>query len=338
VHVTGSVLRSFGKLDLRREVWPLNVAAARTLAADPTFWWITLLAALPVLFYTLNEQEQTLSAFSLLFSGIWALIYCYVVKGERVGWFWRISCFLFTGLLGLNGLLLVYKILPTWYVNLTESTTLSGKLCGFVAQVGVLEELAKVVPVAVLALLLRRRLNHADVVLLGLFSGLGFAAFENLSYFHNQLASNISGAVDAMTAAGNQTVSGDVAISQMASGAYATMLLPLLRSLVTPFSHAAWAGIFAHFVAVAVRPEAKGRMVALVACGLVIAATLHGLYDGLFAVQPVLPAAVAVLSFMLLRIYLVSSCGPFLENTSRESTQVTRHSDRTAPPAEVLNG
>lgn len=307
VRLGGEVFGSFRKLDLRREVWPLDAAAARTLAGDPAFWWVTLLAALPLVFYTLSTQEQTLTAFSLFFAGVWGLIYCYVVQGERVGWGWRVGCFLFTGLIGLNGLLLVYPILPAWYVSLPESAGLAGRFVGFIAQVGLLEEAAKAVPVAILAIALRRRLNQADVVLLGLFSGLGFAAFENLSYFHNQLTSNVTGAVDAVVAVGNQTVTGDAALTRLASGAYATMLLPLARSLASPFSHAAWAGIVAHFIGVAVRPDAKGRRVALIACGLGIAATLHGLYDAFFSIQPILPAVVAVVSFMLLRIYLASA-------------------------------
>lgn len=307
VRLTGNVLGSFGKLDLRREIWPLDPVAARTMAGDPTFWWVTLLAALPLLFLTLNDQDQTLTAFSLFFAGVWALIYCDVVKGEQVGWRWRIACFLFTGILGIGGLLLVSKLLPAWYVGLSESQAVSVQLLGFVCHVGVTEEVTKALPVAALLMLMRRRLNHEDVVLLGLFSGLGFAAFENLHYFRGQLVSTVNGAVEALNAAQTNAVTSEAAIGELKLGVFATMLLPLVRSLANPFSHAAWGGIVAHFLSVASRPDARGRRTALVACGVGISAVLHGLYDGLFAVQPILPAFVAVLSFMLLRMYLAGS-------------------------------
>ena len=323
MQLTGHVLGSFGKLDLRREVWPLDGSAAKTMAVDPTFWWVTLLAALPLLFSTLNDPDQTLTAFSLFFAGVWALIFCYVVKGEQVGWGWRLGCFLFTGVLGISGLLLLYQILPAWYVALTASPTVSVQLIGYVTQVGLLEETTKAVPVAVLLLAMRRRLNHADIVLLGLFSGLGFAAFENLSYFRSQLATTVNGAVETVNAVQANTVTGDAALGQLVHGAFNTMLLPLVRSLASPFSHAAWCGIVAHFMGLASRSDAKGRRVALIACGLGIAAVLHGMYDGLFAVQPVLPAAVAVLSFMLLRMYLAGSEAAALPSADPVITPMT---------------
>jgi len=50
--------------------------------------------------------------------------------------------------------------------------------------------------------------------------------------------------------------------------------------------------------------EAKGRRIALVTCGWLTAATLHGLYDWTMTIQAVLPTIIAGLSFMLLSLYL----------------------------------
>ena len=127
-------------------------------------------------------------------------------------------------------------------------------------------------------------------ILVGIFSGLGFAAFENMSYgqsaiFRSAVLAKKAGQVGA------------------AVGTRGAMINVMLRSLSLVFCHAIFSGIFAYFVTTGF--AAKRRFVAMSAIGLGVSAVLHGAYDWLTGVQMTAATGVVVFSFVLFYSYLI---------------------------------
>jgi RsiW-degrading membrane proteinase PrsW (M82 family) len=132
------------------------------------------------------------------------------------------------------------------------------------------------------------------VILVGVFSGLGFAAFENLMYGKLAILGTLL-ATEARGAAG------------LVEGVQVAMVMPMLRSLSLVFCHAVWAGIFAYFLAVATVTGRRWGAMFLV--GLLLTATLHGVYDWLCSIQPTMAAFTAGVSFVLFYGYVAKIRG-----------------------------
>lgn len=120
--------------------------------------------------------------------------------------------------------------------------------------IGLPEELAKAVPVIVIALAARRRLTPADYLFLGAVSGLVFGASEAEHYL-------ISGA----------------GLGQGVGGDLIAALGFVWRFPADPISHACWAGITGYFIGLAVSGRYKWYQVCWI--GLAVASVLHGLND-----------------------------------------------------------
>jgi RsiW-degrading membrane proteinase PrsW (M82 family) len=131
---------------------------------------------------------------------------------------------------------------------LHNSTT---NLAGSILTVGLPEELAKAVPVVVVALLMRRRLlTPVDYLFLGAASGLAFGASEVVRYFTLGVASGSEAA---------------------------TVLSYIWRFVTDPISHACWAGLTGYFIGLALTGGYSWIRVGWL--GLAMAALLHGLND-----------------------------------------------------------
>ena len=125
--------------------------------------------------------------------------------------------------------------------------------------------------------------------MVGIFSGLGFAAFENRSYQTR--------AVDVTLA-----LTAEADIDGLILGVRLAMINALLRSISLVFAHAIWTGIFAYFLAMAC---ATGkRFVALSIVGVLVAAIIHGSYNTAGVVQNTLPALIILGAFVLFYSYL----------------------------------
>src|ERR1019366_7009039 len=127
-----------------REVWPLDAAAARQLSGEPTFWAIALLAALPLLFLTLSEPNQQLTAFAIFFAVIWGLIFRYsVIPGSHIGWGWLLIAFFASGIVGMPvAWWLEGATIPQWIYSSHPFALLFSD----VFQTGIYEELCKALP------------------------------------------------------------------------------------------------------------------------------------------------------------------------------------------------
>jgi RsiW-degrading membrane proteinase PrsW (M82 family) len=125
--------------------------------------------------------------------------------------------------------------------------------------------------------------------MIGIFSGLGFAAFENMSYGQSAIYQSALMAKKA-------------GVAGAAAGTRGAMIHVMLRSLSLVFCHATFSGIFAYFVTTGF---ATGkRFVAMVLIGLSVSAILHGAYDWLTSVQMTMATGVVILSFVLFYAYL----------------------------------
>ena len=126
--------------------------------------------------------------------------------------------------------------------------------------IGLPEELAKAIPIVVVAWIWRRYWHTQtprDYLFLGAVSGLVFGAAEVVHYFTDVLGS-LSGNV-------NGLVLQDLTIQY------------IWRFLTDPIDHACWAGITGYFIGLAIVGPDRKYWIGLVGIG--IAAVLHGLND-----------------------------------------------------------
>jgi RsiW-degrading membrane proteinase PrsW (M82 family) len=185
---------------------------------------------------------------------------------------------IFTMVVGIGVVLFVQQLpLVSALYSATESPWILGRLIGFVAGVGVLEETAKVLPVWWIYVHKKNEDGVGTILFLGCISGFAFGVAEAAKY-------SISYALGLK--AGN-----------MGFGDYLTV--QMLRLISLPLLHAIWCGIFSYFVALASvnRNVGKGLLLA----GLVIAASLHGLYDTFS--DSTIGVAVAVVSILIFIAY-----------------------------------
>src|SRR4051812_36467963 len=114
-------------------------------------------------------------------------------------------------------------------------------------------------------MLKRKNAAPFTAILIGVFSGLGFAASENLFY-------------------------GEI------TNIHALNLLQVrLRSLSTVLGHAVLSGIVAYFLVMAFLT--KGRTPVLAVIGFGLAAFLHGSYDWMLSLQPTFAAFIGIGAF-----------------------------------------
>jgi RsiW-degrading membrane proteinase PrsW (M82 family) len=134
----------------------------------------------------------------------------------------------------------------------------NANLLSSIVTIGLPEELAKAIPVLLIAAFFRRRLSPVDYLFLGAVSGLVFGASEVERYIS---------AVVQNTSSGNIT-DGDAGV---------LILAYVWRFITDPISHACWAGLTGYFIGLAVSGTHKWYRVFWV--GLAMAIFLHGLND-----------------------------------------------------------
>ncbi|MGB6044628.1 MAG: PrsW family glutamic-type intramembrane protease [Pirellulales bacterium] len=135
----------------------------------------------------------------------------------------------------------------------------------------------------------RNKIDPMGVVLVGVFSGLGFAAFENMHYSQQSVVNSL-------------LLTKNYGIEGLALGVQTAMIVVMLRSLSLVFCHAIWSGIASYFVAIAA--VTKRRWGALLIVGVGTSAVLHGLYDWLTTIQLTFATFVVVISFVLFYAYV----------------------------------
>jgi RsiW-degrading membrane proteinase PrsW (M82 family) len=222
--------------------------------------------------------------------------------------FLPVVSFFLTGLLGTRLLLSAYYYLPSFYLDLTQHDNVILQLLGYIFQVGICEELCKIFPVVLYVIWKRKRTSPIMILLIGVFSGLGFAAFENVDYANqgmNRGVENIIETVKQLITAQNEEEIGEVVKNGGVMAIlhiHGVMITTMLRSVSLVFAHAIFSGIFAYYIVYAM---ASGKRWAVFCClGLAVPAVLHGIYDWLCGLQPAFAAFVICGSFILFYGYL----------------------------------
>jgi RsiW-degrading membrane proteinase PrsW (M82 family) len=157
-------------------------------------------------------------------------------------------------------------------------------LASSIVTIGVPEELAKALPIAIVALIYRRRhaLAPKDYLFLGAVSGLVFGASEVVRYFTINGVDQFYVTVRASLPTINHLLhTGNSATTSL----FAALIGPVLdfilnfvwRFLTDPISHACWSGLTGYFIGLAVTSRHKWYAVGWI--GLAAAAILHGLND-----------------------------------------------------------
>lgn len=249
-----------------------------------TTWVFVALIAVPPLATTLptsGSDDILLPSivFAFYFAAAWFLVLWKVVApGEVTG----------PVLALVAGIALVVEAPVAMALERALAADTDTLLAGIVT-VAVPEELAKLLPVAALALVHRRAwhsLSPRDFLFLGATCGLVFGAVEAVKYANDYMV-----------------------IDDARSG-----LTLAWRLLTGPIVHACWAGLSAYFLGLASRYRDAGPWLALAGLGIGLPALLHGLNNRVAGEYGVAWAAVEGLSALLFlgyaRIGLVAAVPP----------------------------
>ena len=277
-------------LRFKDEVLPIDESNVSGLAKEFVFWAVTLLGIVPLLIVTIPEADAQFTLFALFFALVWGVIFKMFVLRDDSPWRFPIVALFFTGVVGIWVLLFIYRyLLPDFYLSMSDSESGFVSLLGYVFQVGVWEELTKAAPVLLFLRWKRDQAHPMLLVVIGVFSGLGFAAFENLLYGDRAVMASVDLTLEYGT-------------EGLEAGVQSAMITAMLRSLSLVFCHAVWAGIVAYFIAVA--HLERRRWGAMIVVGIGVAAVLHGVYDWLTDVQMTIAAVTAGFSFALFYGYI----------------------------------
>ncbi len=278
------------QIPFKEEIIPINQTNLHLLSRNWIFWGVTLLGIIPLLIITVENKTVQLTMFALFFALVWGVIFKRFVLNDRSSWLGPVITLFFSGIIGIWLLLFIYRyFLPEFYLRMPDSSNQFISLLGFVFQVGVWEELFKALPLLLILWWKKDQFTPLNLITLGIFSGLGFAAFENMHYGERAISSAYS-------------LTYNYGTEGLVTGVQNAMVITMLRAVSLVFCHAVWSGIVAYFVAVAV--IRKEKVAALILVGIAVSASLHGIYDWLAGVQPTMAALIAGLSFALFYGYI----------------------------------
>jgi RsiW-degrading membrane proteinase PrsW (M82 family) len=221
--------------------------------------------------------ESIAFLFGIYFALMWAAVLYFMLK-PKLSVIQIVHVSLFTIIIGIT-LVLILQQLPivSSLYSAARSTSLIGRLIGFMCGVGVVEESAKVIPIWWLYVHHQNDDSLSTIVFLGCVSGFAFGVAEAANY-------SISYALG-------------LTYGRLGFGDY--LLAQMARLITLPLLHAVWSGTFAYFVALSSVNRHVGK--GLLLSGLLIAACLHGLYDTFS--DSLIGVAVAVISMLIFVAY-----------------------------------
>ncbi len=237
-----------------------HLVPVRHWARDPALrsWPVLLLVALvcvpPIALIMLNNPTEARIRdiawiFAAYFAVAWLLLLGVIVRPQHVT----------RAMLAAVAVVGIVTQAPIAIFLETQLHAGTGSLLD-VFTIGVPEELAKAIPIVVVAWIWRRYWHTQtprDYLFLGAVSGLVFGAAEVVHYFTNVLGS-LSGNATGLDLQ-------DLTIQY------------IWRFLTDPIDHAMWAGITGYFIGLAITAPNRKYSIGLV--GIAIAAVLHGLSD-----------------------------------------------------------
>jgi len=213
-----------------------------------------------------------------------------------------------TGLGGIWLLLTFYQFLPSFYTGMSGHGNLIIRLFGSIFQTGLCEELCKIAPVVLYLIWKRKNAEPMTILLIGVFSGLGFAAFENIHYAFGGMERGLQDVGELVKNMLNAKSEEEFRQAVNVGGVetilhtHGAMTMALLRAVSLAFAHSIWTGIFAYYLACAMRTRKQWAV--FCSLGLLVPMFLHGIYDWLCLLQPGYAALIVGISFFLFYVYL----------------------------------
>jgi len=266
---------------------------------SPVFRFICIFALTPLLIMTFDSYSSILNGLAIWSGIFWAILLYRLFADQELGIHTALIVFLVTSFV-MMPLFNLYLLIPPEITEKLVEWTPTGYLAmlrfpvnyfGFVFGVGVREEMCKAVPLLVLALASVRMKNPLNGLVLGMMSGVGFAASENVYYVF-------------------KTVNRAIAVTQQ-TGDFSNLVVPVynnvVRMMTGPFAHAVYSGIFGYFISLAAAD--KARRIPLFFAGLSVSAFLHGSYDTFVSYSVVWGVVILTVSFFLMMTYLLKARG-----------------------------
>lgn len=275
---------------LMKSVPPAGDELSRYISKNSNYWWLVSAGSLPLLFVTVQNVSYQIYLFALYFALIWGFLFKNLVVNVKRFWGPALASMFFTGLIGL----FLHKI---WFSQFgaihdgLRAQLLTGNNLGSLfafLYFAILEELVKAIPVLIAVRFFLPRLSIRQILVIGVFSGLGFAAFENVGYTW--------GFVHDTTLAGDEYGFEGVLFQVLHS-----LIGQMLRSVSLCFVHASWTGIVTCFIIFSGLLKVNRYLGVLVS--VVIASLLHAFYNWFLGIQPTVSAIIAVVSFSLFVLY-----------------------------------
>ena len=274
-----------------KEIVLVDKMTGSEILRSPVFRFVFLVAMGPLAIALLPSNGAILNGLAIYSALLWSLLLYRLFADRHLSFRWAIGMVLFTCFVMVPILEFYLRLPPHITDFLVSRTFLPFQLVGYVFGVGVREELCKAAPLLALGLLSSRVRRPLNGLVLGMMSGVGFAAAENVYYVYRTVSQAAS--VTAQT------------------GEAANLVMPVynnvIRMAMGPFVHGCLSGIFGYFIGLAAAD--RERRAAFLLAGLGLSSLLHGLYDKAVTTSPVLGVAVQALTYFLLMTYVLKARG-----------------------------
>lgn|GEM_PF-1871491 len=303
-HSKGDFLKQFTAI--LKTILPTGEEFRDKVLISSTFWAFLAIGVVPLLIVTVESLGVQITLFSLFFAMLWGALLKVLLLRESAFWLGGVGALFFTGLLGLFFHTLWFLQFESLHSLLNEGVMSSNHAIRFFSLLyfAFLEEAIKAIPILLAARFLMDKITYKQLIVIGLFSGLGFAAFENIDYSWS--------AVDRTLIAGSENGLEAAAITMVSS-----LINQMLRSVSLCFLHAIWAGISAYFI-MAGKLANKSQWLYCV-LGIACAGILHTLYNWLIGLQGTLAGGIAVVSLLFFYTYTLR----FFENNNETRIPAT---------------
>lgn len=274
-----------------KEIVLVDKMTGSEILRSPVFRFVFLVAMGPLAIALLPSNGAILHGLATYSALLWSLLLYRLFADRHLSFRWAIGMVLFTCFV-MVPILEFYLLLPPHITDwLVSRAFLPFRLTGYVLGVGVREELCKAAPLLALALMTSRVRRPLNGLVLGMMSGVGFAAAENVYYVYRTVSQAVS--VTAQT------------------GEAVNLVMPVynnvIRMAMGPFVHGCLSGIFGYFIGLAAAD--RDRRAVFLLAGLGLSSLLHGLYDTAVTASPVLGVAVQAVTYFLLMTYVLKARG-----------------------------
>lgn len=263
---------------------PIRYHSRKRLYSNKIFWILLFTAIFPLLIAISKSPDSILYIFSIYVNVLWLIVFISFFTKKNQEIVPIISIFIFTVLIVFPILIffnnVLYRIIPSIQNPKNNFEILLNQILFVAAK----EEIFKILPIFIFAYFSFQFHDPLDGLILGIGSGLGFAAFENIMYLNN-----IS----------SEFFKGIYTVNQM-------LFQAITRIITLCCLHSLFSGISGYYIGVFKFTER--RSIFVIIYGLIISILLHGFYN-FFVIKYITAAIIiAILTFVIfMNIYLRES-------------------------------